>query len=59
MAILNEIEDVVDRLMEKLDKEDCEEVVVIHVTRRIGLFRLKINDETYQRMSNGKWKKLI
>lgn len=59
MAILNEIEDVVDGLMDTLDKEDCEEVVVIHVTRHIGLFRLKINDETYQRMSNGKWKKLI
>ena len=58
MAVLQEIEKKVDEIMDILNSEDCDEVVSVHVTRSVGLFRLKINDETYSRIGR-EWKKLI
>lgn len=58
MAILQEIEKKVDEIMDILNSEDCDEVISIHVTRNVGLFRLKVNDETYSRIGR-EWRKLV
>lgn len=58
MAILQEIEKKVDEIMDILNSEDCDEVIAINVTRNVGIFRLKINEETYSRIGR-EWKKLV
>lgn len=58
MAILDEVKNHVDAIMNLLEEEDCDEKISIHVNRGMSVLRLRISDEDYMHSKKGEWKKL-
>lgn len=58
MAILDEVKNHVDAIMNLLEEEDCDENISIHVNRGMSVLRLRINNEDYMHSKKGEWKKL-
>lgn len=57
-TILSVVQKRTDEIMNALNRCDCSEMVVIHVSKNMEFVRLSINNETYIRFGTDKWKQI-